>query len=895
MAIYNTEEYLREAVDSIINQTIGFEENVQLVLVNDGSPDACEEIILDYQKRFPDNVVAISKENGGQASARNLGLKYVDAKYVNFLDSDDYLAENALEEVYPFFEKYQDKTDIVAIPITFFERKEEPHMLNNKFEESRVIDLSKDNNNPQLSSSSAFFRMDVACKYEFPTNVLFSEDVIFINKILLDNPFLGVINTTEYFYRKRFDESSTIDIVNKEKEFFIDRLRDYFLYLFEYAELKLGKVPYFLQYTLAYDLQWVFHEDLSLLDESEVKEFWSYLRRVLDYIDVDIIIYNRYIRNTLAKQFFLAMKKEEFHIEPLNDNLFFKIGEYDCGDLANQNLWLDIVDLRDGVLTISGFLNSLADSKSISFEAIKCQNGAVVDKYLAKQVKYTSRENVEFLSHPFKFFTNFDITIPVEENETSQIKLRLNYHRDDNNQNFDSENVVHSYLDVQFAAHAKLSRFSNYKIDGSNMLFFKDNTFFLVPKSAGRFIKRELSNIFHIALGIRNIPKGRIPSFIQVIMLRSIYFVTYPFFKIYLRNKEIYLFEDRIDVADDNAFHLFKYANTVNDNVKKYFVLSKESKQYKMVSKVGSVLVHHSLKHKFVMFYTDKIISSHPYETVINPFWSYHKNKRDLVAGLLNYKIYFLQHGVTKDNISSWMSKFDKNLSLIVTVSDEETKSFYEEGYGYDKSIIQNLGFPRFDNLEKNDSKQILIIPTWRKTLRGDKRLFMNSDYFKSISSLLNNEKLVEMIEKGYKVIFRPHPELFNHIQGKDSERYIELFDIPSQITVSQHESYQELFNNSSVLVTDYSSVFFDFAYLKKPVVYYHPADDYHYEKSYFKYDTMGFGAVVKSENELIEKLFEYIANNCEMEDEYKKRVDDFFTYTDQNNCQRVYDWIKKH
>ena len=57
--------------------------------------------------------------------------------------------------------------------------------------------------------------------------------------------------------------------------------------------------------------------------------------------------------------------------------------------------------------------------------------------------------------------------------------------------------------------------------------------------------------------------------------------------------------------------------------------------------------------------------------------------------------------------------------------------------------------------------------------------------------------------------------------------------------------SYQDLLNNSSVLLTDYSSVFFDFAYLKKPVIYYHPENDsYHYEGSYFDYETMGFGDV---------------------------------------------------
>ena len=121
MAIYNSEDYLENSIDSVINQTIGFEENVQLILVNDGSIDNSERICLDYQERYPDNILVLSQENAGQASARNNGLQYIQGKYVNFLDSDDCLEENAFEEVFDFFEIHYDETDIVSIPIYFFD------------------------------------------------------------------------------------------------------------------------------------------------------------------------------------------------------------------------------------------------------------------------------------------------------------------------------------------------------------------------------------------------------------------------------------------------------------------------------------------------------------------------------------------------------------------------------------------------------------------------------------------------------------------------------------------------------------------------------------------------------------------------------------------------------
>ena len=106
MAIYNTEEYVSDAIESVINQSIGFEKNIQLILVDDGSTDNTPNILKKYQKNYSENIIVLTQKNQGQASARNNGLKYAKGKYINFLDSDDYLSENAMQEVYRFFEQH---------------------------------------------------------------------------------------------------------------------------------------------------------------------------------------------------------------------------------------------------------------------------------------------------------------------------------------------------------------------------------------------------------------------------------------------------------------------------------------------------------------------------------------------------------------------------------------------------------------------------------------------------------------------------------------------------------------------------------------------------------------------------------------------------------------------
>ena len=72
--IYNVEEYLEEAIESVINQTIGFEKNIGLILVNDGSSDNSEKICLKYKEKYPNNILYIKQKNKGVSSARNNGL-----------------------------------------------------------------------------------------------------------------------------------------------------------------------------------------------------------------------------------------------------------------------------------------------------------------------------------------------------------------------------------------------------------------------------------------------------------------------------------------------------------------------------------------------------------------------------------------------------------------------------------------------------------------------------------------------------------------------------------------------------------------------------------------------------------------------------------------------------
>ena len=109
MAVYNVENYLEEAIESIIHQDIGFRDSVEMILVDDGSTDESGRICDSYQRKYPDNIKVIHKKNGGVSSARNQGISLAEGRYVNFMDSDDKITPGTLSAVYDFFSKKRAK------------------------------------------------------------------------------------------------------------------------------------------------------------------------------------------------------------------------------------------------------------------------------------------------------------------------------------------------------------------------------------------------------------------------------------------------------------------------------------------------------------------------------------------------------------------------------------------------------------------------------------------------------------------------------------------------------------------------------------------------------------------------------------------------------------------
>ena len=137
-----------------------------------------------------------------------------------------------------------------------------------------------------------------------------------------------------------------------------------------------------------------------------------------------------------------------------------------------------------------------------------------------------------------------------------------------------------------------------------------------------------------------------------------------------LRKIKVYFTLEKSSSHYDNMLSLENeyMASSNMDKIKKLLGLDKSSKEYEEISKIGNILPYKSLKHRLYSMYAELIISSHPDNNIIYPFWGNYPH----ICGLVKSKTVFLQHGVTKDDVSSWLNSYEKNLSLLVTVSESE-------------------------------------------------------------------------------------------------------------------------------------------------------------------------------------------------------------------------------
>ncbi len=376
----------------------------------------------------------------------------------------------------------------------------------------------------------------------------------------------------------------------------------------------------------------------------------------------------------------------------------------------------------------------------------------------------------------------------------------------------------------------------------------------------------------------------------QALLLRLLYRMTRPLYF----NKRIWIAFDKLYKGGDNGEYFYEYClNRKEDNVRCYYVINKTAHDYQRLRKQKYILKYKTIHEYLVVLNSECVFATHA-----NPFnfLAFTRGKEKYFRDLMNFDVFCLQHGLTIQDIPHLQNRVNDNTKLYFCASDLEIKNIMQPKYDYEGyDYIKKTGIARFDGLKNNDKKEILITPTWRNNMansvtnlggtRPYYKEFKNTVYFKIYNYIINNEKLINHAKKyGYMITYLIHPTLTAQINDFDTNNYVKIY------TVTEDQSYEKLLTESSLMVTDYSGIQYDFAYMRKPIIYFHPDELPPHYGSGIDFEKDGFGPIIKTVDQLIDTLCEKMKTGCKNDDKYIKRADDFFLFNDYNSCQRIYD-----
>lgn len=208
--VYNTSNYLKKCLNSLVNQTL---DDIEIIIVNDGSTDDSEEIIKKYESEYKNKILFINKKNGGQGSARNIGIKRASGDYIGFVDSDDFVDKNMFKTMYE--EAIENDSDIVICALNdYFEKNKQSSEIHLNLKEDVSINEALVNSIPSVVNK--IYKKDLILKNEllFDENIWY-EDFPYSMQLILNANKIRYIDKCYYYYFHRI--KSTMHNENIEK------------------------------------------------------------------------------------------------------------------------------------------------------------------------------------------------------------------------------------------------------------------------------------------------------------------------------------------------------------------------------------------------------------------------------------------------------------------------------------------------------------------------------------------------------------------------------------------------------------------------------------------------------------------------------------------------------
>lgn len=350
------------------------------------------------------------------------------------------------------------------------------------------------------------------------------------------------------------------------------------------------------------------------------------------------------------------------------------------------------------------------------------------------------------------------------------------------------------------------------------------------------------------------------------------------------RHKNIWLVGELDYKAQDNGMHFYNYMRDRYPEKNVFYVIQKDSRERSNLIDKDNVIDFYSKKHFLYTLVANRVITTH------HPDYIYPTQLRKYKKRVKGVKV-FLTHGILGvknmyKNYGNFVNGFKVDH---ITANSELEKNNMIKDLKYREEQITVTGMPRLDNLFKNNSistKGILIMPTWRDWLLTEDK-FITSEFYMRFKELVTNDNIKKIME-GYhcNITLSLHPNF---------RRYTHYFENDNVRLVFQgEENIQNLIQSHTLMITDYSSVAFDFSFLKKPVIFYLFDLDRFVGKSspHLKIPEDLPGACVYELDDLIDALKHYLVKGFAID---TTQMDNkLIKYYDQNSSERVYQACKR-
>jgi CDP-glycerol glycerophosphotransferase (TagB/SpsB family) len=379
----------------------------------------------------------------------------------------------------------------------------------------------------------------------------------------------------------------------------------------------------------------------------------------------------------------------------------------------------------------------------------------------------------------------------------------------------------------------------------------------------------------------------------------------------YFRRHPAWLTHDKMYSTGDNGEYMYRYLDEHRAGFVPYYAVNADAPAVLDLRARGYRLVHPgTLRHRLVYLHAEVLFTTHAnpaaYNGMAGPSGVSYRD-------LFPERVVCIQHGLTMQDIARIMHRSLAGIQRYYCASRHEVANLSLPEYGYAPEQLVLTGLPRFDGLRNSPKRRLLLAPTWSPETAGARtglterrpasEEFAATPFFRIYAELLTDSRLLSCArDTGYRIDFALHPYLAANAAAVSErlsagDREAGGQDALVRVVVPGVDaSYETLLEESDLMVTDFSGVQYDFAYMGKPVVYFHPDEvPSNYRHGAMDYETMGFGEIATTTRELVTLMCDYMRRDCAVPDLYKARIDSFFEYRDDCNRARILADLMSH